>query len=194
MGDAYFCVDGHHRISVARQRGLKYIDAHVAEVATKVPVSDHLDADELEIKGEYTRFLEQTRLDQLRRDQRIEFTTGGAYERLLEHIAVHRDVMSQEQRRHIEQDTAVCDWYDRVYMPLVHIIREQGILAGFPNRTEADLYLWIVGHQHYLREQCGPDVSLERVAGHFAERHTGHLLKRATSAIREYGWAIRNVN
>jgi hypothetical protein len=31
-GDSYFVVDGHHRISVARQREQLYIEAHVTEV------------------------------------------------------------------------------------------------------------------------------------------------------------------
>ncbi|MBN1582337.1 MAG: hypothetical protein JXA89_16645 [Anaerolineae bacterium] len=35
-----------------------------------------------------------------------------------------------------------------------------------------------------LREQCGPDVMIERVAQHFANRHTAHPVKRAVSAIR----------
>jgi hypothetical protein len=185
VGDAYFVVDGHHRISVARARGLQFVDARVTKVEARVPVTADLDADELEIKGEYARFLERTQLDELRPDQRIEFTIGGAYDRLLEHIAVHRHAMGLEGQRFIPQDEAVCDWYDHLYMPLVHIIREKGILADFPGRTEADLYLWIVDHQHDLREQCGPGVITERAAEHFADRYTRHPLKRMVKAVQE---------
>jgi hypothetical protein len=185
-GDAYFCVDGHHRISVARQRGLKFIEAHVVEVKTRVPVSDRLDAGELEIKGEYVRFLERTELDKHRPDQDIEFTTAGGYGRLLEHIHIHRYKLSEDKGALVSEQEAACDWYDRVYLPLVRIIREQAILTHFPNRTESDLYVWIVDHQHYLREQCGPGVILERVADHFAERHSGHLLKRVVGTAREW--------
>jgi hypothetical protein len=32
IGDSYFVVDGHHRVSVARQRGQQYIDAYVTEI------------------------------------------------------------------------------------------------------------------------------------------------------------------
>ncbi len=32
VNDQYFVVDGHHRISVARLRGQKYIEAHVIEI------------------------------------------------------------------------------------------------------------------------------------------------------------------
>jgi len=32
LGDLYFVMDGHHRISVARTHGQKFIDAHVIEI------------------------------------------------------------------------------------------------------------------------------------------------------------------
>jgi hypothetical protein len=185
IGEAYFVLDGNHRVSVARERGIEFVDAEVIEVVTSVPVTADLDADDLEIKGEYARFLERTQLDKLRPEQDIEFTIGGGYERLLEHIAVHRHFMGLEQRRFISEDAAVCDWYDNVYLPLVHIIREKDILADFPGRTEADLYLWIMDHQHYLREQFGPEVGAEQAAEHFADHYTTRPLKRIVHAMHD---------
>ena len=35
VGDNYFVVDGHHRISVARIHGLQYIEAHVIQLRTQ---------------------------------------------------------------------------------------------------------------------------------------------------------------
>jgi hypothetical protein len=185
-GDVYFVVDGNHRVSVARERGIASLEARVVEVETRVPLTNHLDADELEVKGEYVRFLECTRLDELRPDQRIEFTAGGGYERLREHIAVHRYRLGQDRGQEVPPDEAVCDWYDHAYLPLVRLIRESGILAEFAHRTEADLYLWVVDHQHYLREQCGPGVSAERAAWHLAARHPERLAKRLVGAVREW--------
>jgi len=185
IGDAYFVLDGNHRVSVARERGVEFVDAEVIEAGTKVPVTADLDAGDLEIKGEYTCFLERTRLDELRPDQHIEFTIGGGYDRLLEHIAVHRYFMGLEQQRFIPEDEAVCDWYDRLYLPLVRIIREKDVLADFPGRTEADLYLWIMDHQHYLREQFGPGVEAEQAAEHFADHYTTRPIKRVLHAVQD---------
>jgi len=184
VGDAYFVLDGNHRVSVARERGMEFVDAEVIEAKPKVPVTAELDADDLEIKGEYTRFLERTRLDKLRPDQRIEFTIGGGYERLLQHIAVHRYFMGLEQERFIPEDEAVCDWYDNLYLPMVRIIREKDILTDFPGRTEADLYLWIMDHQHYLREQWGPGVETTQAAEHFADHYTTRPVKRILHTLR----------
>lgn len=185
IGEAYFCVDGHHRISVAQSRGATFIDAVVTEVHCRVPVTADMDARDLEIKGEYTRFLEHTRLDRLRPDQDITFTACGGYQRLLEHIAIHRRLVEHEQQHPVSADEAVRDWYDVVYVHLVRIIRELDLLARFPSRTEADLYLWITDHQHDLQEQCGPAVSPERAAEHLADRHTSHLARRLVHAVQE---------
>jgi hypothetical protein len=192
VGDAYFVLDGNHRVSVARERGIQFVDAEVIEATSRVPVTAELDADHLEIKGEYARFLDRTRLDELRPDQSIDFTSGGGYERLLEHIAVHRYFMGVEQQRFVSDDEAVCDWYDNVYLPLVSIIREKDILRDFPGRTEADLYLWIMDHQHYLREQFGNGVQTERVAEHFADHYTPRLVKRLVHAAKDF-FSRRNV-
>jgi len=178
VGDAYFVLDGNHRVSVARDRGQEFIEAEVIEARTRVPVEATVDADDLEVLGEYADFLERTRLDELRPEQDIRFTIGGGYERLLEHIAVHRYFMGLEQGRFIPEEEAVCDWYDNIYMPLVRIIREQDILKHFPGRTEADLYLWIMDHQHFLREQFGPQVQPEEAARHFTDRYSARLLHR----------------
>ena len=184
IGEAYFVLDGNHRVSVAREQGVEFVDAEVIEATTRVPVTADLDAGDLEIKGEYIHFLGRTRLDELRPDQNIEFTIGGGYKRLLEHIAVHRHFMGLEQQRFIPEDEAVCDWYDHVYLPLVHIIREKDILADFPVRTEADLYLWIMDHQHYLRERFGPGVGTEQATEHFADHYTTRLIKRMVHAVQ----------
>ena len=185
IGDAYFVLDGNHRVSVAREQGVEFVDAEVIEAATRVPVTADLDAGDLEIKGEYTRFLERTRLDELRPDQRIEFTIGGGYERLLEHIAVHRYFMGLEQQRFIPEDEAVCDWYGHVYLPLVYIIREKDTLADFPGRTEADLYLWVMDHQHYLRERFGPGVGTEQATEHFADHYITRPINRMVHAVQD---------
>jgi len=186
VGEIYFVVDGHHRISVARELGQAFVDANVIEAEARVPVTTTLDAESLQLAGEYTRFLERTRLDLLRPEQSVEFTTLGAYDWALNHIAQHRRAMSQEQDRPVTQDEAVVDWYDRLYVPVARIIRNMGMLAEFPRRAEADLFLWIVDHQHNLVEQCGTEVSEVGAAEHLAYRYSVQPVKRLMRAAREW--------
>jgi hypothetical protein len=185
IGEVYFVLDGNHRVSVARERGMAFVDAEVVEARARVPVETDLNADNLEIKGEYGDFLDRTRLDELQPDQRIEFTIAGGYKRLLEHIAVHRHFMGLEQQCFIPPDEAVCDWYHQVYWPLVTIIRARNILKDFPNRNEADLYLWVMDHQHYLRERFGPAVSAEQAVDHFADHYTSRPVRRVLHAVQD---------
>jgi hypothetical protein len=184
LGDLYFVRDGHHRVSVAREMGQEFIDAEVVEVQTRVPltsIKDELDGDHLEILGEYAAFIEKTQLDRLRPEAQIKFSSPGGYARLLEHIMVHRYYMGLALRREISWEEAVSDWFDNIYMPIAHIIREQKILADFPNRTEADLYLWIMDHHYYLQERGEP--ALERAAADYAANYSPRLSRKLARAL-----------
>jgi hypothetical protein len=74
---------------------------------------------------------------------------------MLEHIAVHHYFMGIDQKRDISEEESVAHWYDIVYLPIVQTIRQSGILDQFPGKTEGDLYLWVLDHQHYLAEYEG---------------------------------------
>jgi hypothetical protein len=184
VGDLYFVRDGHHRVSVARETGQEFIDAEVIEVRTRVPLTsfkDELEGNQLEIIGEYADFVEKTQLDRLRPEAQIKFSDAGGYARLLEHIVVHRYFMGLDLKREISWEEAVADWYDSLYMPIVRIIREQNILADFPNRTEADLYLWIMDHHHYLQERGEP--ALARAAEDFAVKYSPRLSRKLARVL-----------
>ncbi len=196
VGDAYFVLDGHHRVSVAREHDVEYIDAEVIEVRSRVPVTPGVDADDLEILGEYENFLERTQLDKLRPEQNIRFTIGGGYERLLEHIAVHRYFMGIDEQRDVSEAEAVEHWYDTVYLPIVELIREHNVLSDFPGRTEADLYLWLIDHMHFLRETQGevdPAEAAQDFREEYSERPIHKLLRSVAQAIDAIGEAEAGV-
>jgi hypothetical protein len=155
VGQVYFVVDGHHRVSVAREQGQDFIDAEVRECATRVDITPDLKPEDLEVLGEKVNFLERTRLDHLRPKARIRLTVPDGFDRVLEHIAVHRYFMGIDLQRDISEEEAVAHWYDTVYLPIVKVIRSSKILKEFPGKTEGDLYLWALDHQHYLAEQEG---------------------------------------
>jgi len=170
VGDVYFVVDGNHRASVAREKGQEFIEAEVRECSVRVPVHPDLQADELEILGEKVTFLERTTFDRLKPGVNIELTILGGYERLLEHIAVHRYYLGLDWKRDIGDDEAVLHWYDTVYAPLIEAIRRADLLDKFPGRTEADLYLWVIDHQHYLREH-EPEITPQEAADDYADKY-----------------------
>ena len=160
VGQVYFVVDGHHRVSVARRQGQLFIEAEIRECATKVNVTiDNLRPDDLEILSEKVDFIERTGIDRIRPGSNIKMSIPDGFDRMLEHIAVHHYFMGIDQKRDISEEEALAHWYDTVYLPIVQVIRESGILEEFPGKTEGDLYLWVLDHQHYLAENEGQPLT-----------------------------------
>jgi hypothetical protein len=155
VGQVYFVVDGHHRVSVAREQGQIYIEAEVRECATRVDITANIRLEDLEILEDKVNFLERTSLDSLIPEANITLTIPDGFERMLEHIAVHRYFMGPDMQRDISEEEAVRHWYENVYLHVINVIRETGILKEFPEKTEGDLYLWVLDHQHYLESEEG---------------------------------------
>lgn len=168
VGEAYFVLDGNHRVSAARDMGQPTIQANVTEIRTRVPFSPNDTPDDIIAKAEYAQFLEETRLDELIPGADLRLTVANGYPQLLEHIIVHRYYMGIEQEREIPFDEAVQHWYETVYLPVVDMIRSSDLLRLFPNRTEADLYLWIGRNQAELTLELGMDVSPANVVAGMA--------------------------
>jgi hypothetical protein len=165
IGQVYFVVDGHHRVSVARGQGQQFIEAEVRECATKVNVTiDNLRPEDIEILSEKVDFIERTDINRVRPNSNIKLTIPDGFDRMLEHIAVHHYFMGIDQKRDISEEEAVAHWVDTVYLPIVQVIRESGILDEFPGKTEGDLYLWVLDHQRYLAEEGRPLTPPEQAA------------------------------
>jgi len=172
VGEVYFVVDGHHRVSVAREQGADFIDAEVRECHVKVTVTADLQPEDLELLGSQVEFLERTRLDQLRPQTSMQVTILGGYERMLEHIAVHLYFMGLDLQREISDDEAVEHWHDTVYQRVIDIVRQSDMIKAFPSRTDADFYLWVMDRQHYLvahgkNDWVEPGQAAEEFVAHF---------------------------
>jgi hypothetical protein len=153
VGAAFFVIDGHHRVSVARALGAPAIEAHVREFLSDVPIQPDDSIEELVLRRGRADFLEATAIESGPDDFRV--TEPDGYERLLDHISKHRYYLGLDQKRDIAWQDAVLSWRMHVYNPMIDIIRRSGVLEQFAGRTETDLYLFAMDHLHYLREQYG---------------------------------------
>ena len=168
VGDAYFVVDGNHRVSIARQEGMKTIEAYVCKFVTPVGLSAEADLDEVIIKSEYAEFQKKTRLDKLRPGQEIVFTSPGHYRELECLITMFRDALEETRGEVISYEEAMLLWFDMVYSPAVHEIKISGAMERFPDRTEADLFIWMWQHQQRLVNQYPSSpiqISARRLVG-----------------------------
>ena len=150
IGDAYFVKDGNHRVSVARQQGIEMLDAEVIELRSRVPVDSALTARDLLHKLEHRRLLERLPIDRVLPEVEVEFSDVADYRRLATYIEAHGFRISQLWKRYVSPEEVLRDWYEYDYCPIAEMIREEHILDAFPDRTELDLYLWIVYHRERL--------------------------------------------
>lgn len=154
VGEAYFVVDGHHRISVARAMKSPTIEARVREFLTNVPMSPDDSVEEIILKKSFVDFVEATGLteDEARR---FEVSSADGYARLLEHIDVHRYYLGLDHGRCVSWEEALESWKQWVWGGMVDIIRRSGLVDHFPDSTPTDLYLYAMDYLHKLRETWG---------------------------------------
>jgi nucleotide-binding universal stress UspA family protein len=172
VGEAYFVIDGHHRVSVARQLGATHIQAYVTEVRTRVPLSATATPEEVIAKAEQAEFLEATELDRSRPALDFAVSDPGEVRHLLGHIQAHQRYLAESRNTGVPLPEAAADWADFVYLPVVQVIREQGLPRDFPGRTEADLYLLLSAHRAELEAALGWEIAPEVGATDLAARQS----------------------
>lgn len=133
--DEYYVSDGNHRISVAKELGHGEISARIVEF---LPSEDTLDSLLYRERAEFAD------LTQLPAD--ITMTVVSQYGCLLEQISDHQVYLEREQGHPVELKEAALDWHRTIYRPLVTIIKRGRLVDSFPERTVADLYVYITLH------------------------------------------------
>ncbi|HPR35095.1 MAG TPA: hypothetical protein PKY64_05420 [Anaerolineaceae bacterium] len=170
IGDAYFVIDGNHRVSIAKEMGMDTIEAYVTETQTKVPISSTLTHDELILKTAYVNFLEDTRIDQMLPGFDFSLHLVENYPLLKEHITVHQYYMGIENGRPVSFEEAAIHWYETLYFPVVASIESSGLHHAFRDLTLTDLYLWLLDQQQSLQQDLGIALKPENVLDYTADK------------------------
>ena len=160
----YYVIDGHHRVSVARNLRRDVINARVIDVKTRAPLAAGIDAEALLRAAEYAAFLQTTQLHRSRPEARLDVSRLGRYDEILNHILGHAYFLSLEQGRKPSLQEAAASWYDNVYRPIAEAIRKHKVLEQQPGWTEADLYAevtrrWLAASK--TGTPSGPDPAIE---------------------------------
>jgi hypothetical protein len=177
--DVYFVQDGNHRVSVARQRGVEMIDAEVIELRSRVPLDSALTARDLLHKLEHRYLLERLPFDRVLPEIKVQFSDVSDYRKLATYVEAHGFRLSQLWRRYVSPEEVLKDWYEYGYRPIAEMIREERILSAFPDRTELDLYLWIVYHRERLAleardEKVSPQAAKDDILKGVPRRRRPH--------------------
>jgi uncharacterized ParB-like nuclease family protein len=173
VDENYYVIDGHHRVSVARNLGRPMINARVIEVKTRAPLDPDVDPETMLRAAEYAAFLETTQLHRSRPEARLECSRLGRYDEILTHILGHGYFMSLELHRPVPLPEAAASWYDHVYHPIAEAIRTHNVLDQLPGWTEADVYVEVTRRWLAMSakgEQAGPDPAIESLLGEHHRR------------------------
>ncbi|MGW8192956.1 MAG: Lrp/AsnC ligand binding domain-containing protein [Desulforhopalus sp.] len=134
--DDYFILDGHHRVRAAVELGRAEIRSRIVEL---LPSRDTL---ENNLYVEKTAFRDKAGLTTT-----IDLTEPNQTGHLEQQIREHQTYLSRQKEQDITFKQAAADWYRTIYLPLATLIQSSGLVASFPGRTVADLYLYISTHQ-----------------------------------------------
>jgi hypothetical protein len=197
VGDIYFVKDGNHRVSVAREHGVAFIDAEVIEGHIRMPIDSSMSPRKLLHQVEYAEFLRKTNLDRTRPQHDIRPTALGRYDEIVTHIEGRRRRLSEQRDGEaVTLADAAADWYDNVYLPIVLAVREQKLLRDFPDRSEADVYLWVMANRMQIQMELGSRFSPELSARAYREiegeeRRLKRIGLRAINAAKDLTGSIR---
>jgi hypothetical protein len=144
--------------------------------------------DRLSLKVEHAKFIEETRLDELRPRYEVHFSHAQCYSVAREHIVFHKHLKELEWNREFSYQEAVLSWYDTVYLPLIQMIRKRNLLKYFPKRTEADVYLWLVQRRAVLEAKMNQlgRVTNEEVVQELKQESFGNLIMRLARFFRRH--------
>ncbi len=134
--EEYYALDGNHRIAVAKELGHDEIRARIVEFIPSKNTLDNV------LYREHSTFRESFGLP-----DEIKLTEIGQYAQLEKQIQIHHRYLTAAAPAGVSREAAARDWYDTIYNPLGAIIKRGRLLEFFPDRTLADLYVYISVHQ-----------------------------------------------
>jgi ParB/Sulfiredoxin domain len=150
LGDAYFVIDGHHRVAVARARRMATIDAEVTELTARWHLSADPDCLEFVHAEQERIFMVESGLANVRPELRLRFTRPLGYRQLLETIQLHGYRLMLDAHRPLPRGEIALDWYSRVYLPALEFVDCELFDVVCPHATASDRFLWLNEQQREL--------------------------------------------
>jgi hypothetical protein len=184
VGDAYFVVDGHHRVAIARQRGMETIDAEVTRLRTAVRFPADADVGRIILAEQERMFMQESGLERARPEARIEFSRPPGYIELLEHVKLHGFNLMSGRGEVLPMEEVAADWYDHVYLPAIEAIRNESLQDLLPRATEADLFLCVYQRRRAVFPERG-GLTFEESVRQVREEERRRLKVRTRKVLKK---------
>jgi uncharacterized ParB-like nuclease family protein len=170
--DNYYIVDGHHRITAARNLGQSTIQANILELLPSEETAEN------RLYLERIDFRDQVGLNNV-----IDFTEPGQSKYLFQQINTHQQFLQNDRDTKVQLQDAGADWYSTIYLPLRTLIQNSGLLQSFPDRTLDDLYLYISTHQWQRESKRNYGIGIDELIPRDMEAFRKNM---AQKKIEEY--------
>ncbi|MCR4822739.1 MAG: transcriptional regulator [Treponema sp.] len=193
LGGLYFVRDGNHRVSVAKAKGIEFIDAEVVSLQSEIKLRP---GDSLKrmtkqvINYEKRVFYTETGFGDVTDFWNLDFSVPGQYDVIYNHILTHKYYINMNKSDEIGMDKAIISWFIQVYLPVIKVIDKYHIMKYFRNRTKSDLYVWVIKYWDEIKNKFGSDLTLDDIATpflktfgvspfhHFTNRIKGLIFKK----------------
>jgi hypothetical protein len=116
---AFFVVDGHKRVALARRTGREFLDARVNRLQTPYELTPDVDRDAIVRTAREAEFRRHSGMAEAVPEARFALTEMDDYGELLEAVQSHAYAMTERDQRFVPPVEAAADWYRSVYLPTV---------------------------------------------------------------------------
>jgi hypothetical protein len=147
----YFVVDGHHRVALAHELGMDYIDAEVTALNTSHALTPDVDVRQLIHTEQHRIFKERSRLLVRHPEAKILFSRPTGYGQILDLVEAHAYQMSVRAGELVPLEEATADWYETEYLPAIAAVHEAALPQAYQHTTKGDIYLWVQAKRRELR-------------------------------------------
>mgnify|MGYP004501241391 FL=1 len=189
LGGLYFVRDGNHRVSVAKSKGVEFIDAEVVSLQTEIKLSPARTLNGMMkqiISYEKRNFYFETNFGDITDYWVLDFSTAGQYDVIYNHILTHKYFINQNQTEEIPMEDAILSWFNNVYLPVVTTIQKYKIMKYFRKNTVSDLYVWIITFYDELKKKFGDGLPLDQIVYDIKREKKFSLLLRVRNFIKKY--------
>lgn len=188
LAGLYFVRDGNHRVSVAKLKGIEFIDAEVVCLQSEIvlnPVRTLNSMKKQIISYEKKNFYAETLFGDITDFWGLDFSTPGQYDIIYNHIITHKYFINQNQTEEIEFEKAVMSWYQELYCPIIAVIEDKKIMRSFPKRTKSDLYIWLITYWDELKKKFGDSIPFYEAVDEFKKSNSTNIFAKIKNIIQK---------
>jgi len=140
-GGYYFVRDGHHRVSVAKSHGIRFLEAKVTELGIPVSLPPQMMLRKLPVFLAKLHFHDETGVFHFIPEEKLGNGYPESWETLKEHIfGSYKSIVAESKGEVPEKNKLVSDWFEQVFSTVIQVIHQEAIRTLFPYMYDVDIF------------------------------------------------------